>query len=80
MIPQGDSVRRTTMDTDASVGTTPIGVPTFDPEWRSAVSAILRLIRCFGATPAGTRQGPHVALTAAELLTIRLGAMGPFGE
>jgi hypothetical protein len=34
----------------------------------------------FWTTPAGTRQGPHVALTGVELLTIRLGAMGPFGE
>jgi quercetin dioxygenase-like cupin family protein len=34
----------------------------------------------FWTTPAGTAQGPHVALTDVELLTIRLGAMGPFGE
>jgi anti-sigma factor ChrR (cupin superfamily) len=34
----------------------------------------------FWSTPAGTRQGPHVALTAAELLTVRLGAIGSFGE
>jgi quercetin dioxygenase-like cupin family protein len=34
----------------------------------------------FWMTPAGTRQGPHVAITAAELLTVRLGPMGPFGE
>jgi anti-sigma factor ChrR (cupin superfamily) len=34
----------------------------------------------FWTTPAGTRQGPHVALTDVELLTIRLGAMGPFGK
>jgi anti-sigma factor ChrR (cupin superfamily) len=34
----------------------------------------------FWTTPAGTRQGPHVALTDVEILTIRLGAMGPFGE
>lgn len=34
----------------------------------------------FWTTPAGTRQGPHVAITEAELLTVRLGAMGPFGE
>jgi quercetin dioxygenase-like cupin family protein len=34
----------------------------------------------FWTTPAGTRQGPHVALTDVELLTVRLGAMGPFGE
>jgi hypothetical protein len=34
----------------------------------------------FWTTPAGVRQGPHVALTAAELLTIRLGPMGRFGE
>ena len=33
----------------------------------------------FWSTPAGTRQGPHVALTSAELLTVRLGAMGSFG-
>jgi quercetin dioxygenase-like cupin family protein len=34
----------------------------------------------FWTTPAGTRQGPHVALTDVELLTVRLGAMGLFGE
>jgi anti-sigma factor ChrR (cupin superfamily) len=32
----------------------------------------------FWTTPAGTRQGPHVAVTDAELLTIRLGPMGSF--
>jgi hypothetical protein len=34
----------------------------------------------FWTTPAGTRQGPHVAITEVELLTIRLGPMGRFGE
>jgi anti-sigma factor ChrR (cupin superfamily) len=34
----------------------------------------------FWTTPAKTRQGPHVAITEVELLTVRLGAMGPFGE
>jgi quercetin dioxygenase-like cupin family protein len=34
----------------------------------------------FWSTPAGTRQGPHVAVTDVELLTVRLGAMGPFGD
>jgi anti-sigma factor ChrR (cupin superfamily) len=34
----------------------------------------------FWTTPAGTRQGPHVAVTDVELFTVRLGAMGPFGE
>lgn len=34
----------------------------------------------FWTTLAGTRQGPHIALTDAELLTVRLGALGPFGE
>ena len=34
----------------------------------------------FWTTPAGTRQGPHVAITDVELLTIRLGPMGTFGE
>lgn len=34
----------------------------------------------FWITPAGTRQGPHVAETDVELLTIRLGPMGTFGE
>ncbi len=34
----------------------------------------------FWVTPAGTRQGPHVAVTDVELLTVRLGPMGPFGE
>ncbi len=33
---------------------------------------------CFWTTPAGTRQGPHVALTDVEIITIRLGAMGEF--
>jgi hypothetical protein len=35
---------------------------------------------CFWTTPAGTRQGPHVALTDVELLTVRLGAMGAFEQ
>ena len=34
----------------------------------------------FWITPSSTRQGPHVAITDVELLTIRLGAMGAFGE
>jgi anti-sigma factor ChrR (cupin superfamily) len=34
----------------------------------------------FWTTPAGTRQGPHIALTDVELLTVRLGAMGSFGD
>ncbi len=34
----------------------------------------------FWITPAGAAQGPHVAVTDAELLTVRLGAMGPFGD
>jgi len=34
----------------------------------------------FWLTPRGTRQGPHAAITDVELLTVRLGAMGPFGE
>jgi quercetin dioxygenase-like cupin family protein len=34
----------------------------------------------FWTTPAGTRQGPHIAISDVELLTVRLGAMGPFGE
>jgi anti-sigma factor ChrR (cupin superfamily) len=34
----------------------------------------------FWITPARTRQGPHLAITDVELLTVRLGAMGPFGE
>jgi hypothetical protein len=34
----------------------------------------------FWATPAGTRQGPHIAVSDVELFTIRLGAMGPFGD
>lgn len=32
----------------------------------------------FWITPAHTRQGPHVAITDAELLTLRLGPMGSF--
>jgi anti-sigma factor ChrR (cupin superfamily) len=34
----------------------------------------------FWITPAGTRQGPHVAVTDVELLTVRLGAMGSFDD
>jgi quercetin dioxygenase-like cupin family protein len=34
----------------------------------------------FWTTPAGIRQGPHLAITDVELLTVRLGAMGPFGD
>lgn len=34
----------------------------------------------FWTTPADTRQGPHVAITDVELLTVRLGAMGRFGD
>jgi hypothetical protein len=34
----------------------------------------------FWTMPAGTRQGPHVTVTEVELLTVRLGAMGPFGD
>lgn len=32
----------------------------------------------FWTTPAGTRQGPHIAITEVELLTVRLGPMGAF--
>lgn len=34
----------------------------------------------FWITPVGTRQGPHVAITDVLLLTVRLGALGSFGE
>jgi anti-sigma factor ChrR (cupin superfamily) len=34
----------------------------------------------FWITPRGSEQGPHVALSDTEILTVRLGAMGPFGE
>jgi hypothetical protein len=34
----------------------------------------------FWTTPNGTRQGPHVAITDVELLTVRLGPMGSFGN
>ncbi len=34
----------------------------------------------FWETPAKVRQGPHVAMTDVEILTIRLGAMGTFEE
>lgn len=34
----------------------------------------------FWITPAGIRQGPHVAVTDVELLTVRLGPIGTFGE
>ena len=33
---------------------------------------------CFWFTPAGMRQGPHIAVTDVELLTMRLGPMGNF--
>ncbi|VAW97409.1 hypothetical protein MNBD_GAMMA21-2508 [hydrothermal vent metagenome] len=32
----------------------------------------------FWTTPAHTRQGPHVAITETEIITIRLGALGEF--
>jgi quercetin dioxygenase-like cupin family protein len=39
-------------------------------------------VRChagtFWRTPAGVRQGPHVAITDVQILTIRLGVMGQF--
>jgi anti-sigma factor ChrR (cupin superfamily) len=34
----------------------------------------------FWTTPAGTSQGPHIAMTDVELLTVRLGPMGPFAD
>ncbi len=34
----------------------------------------------FWMTPANTRQGPHVAITDVEILTIRLGSLGAFEE
>lgn len=34
----------------------------------------------FWITPAGTRQGPHIAVTEVDLLTVRLGPMGPFSD
>ncbi|MBV9456480.1 MAG: hypothetical protein JO141_03030 [Bradyrhizobium sp.] len=37
-------------------------------------------VGAFWTTPAGTCQGPHVAITEVELLTVRLGTMGPFGD
>jgi quercetin dioxygenase-like cupin family protein len=33
---------------------------------------------CFWYTPANTRQGPHVADSDVEIITIRLGSMGEF--
>jgi anti-sigma factor ChrR (cupin superfamily) len=35
---------------------------------------------CFWFTPAGTRQGPHIASTDVEILTLRLGPMGKFDD
>lgn len=39
-------------------------------------------VRCeagdFWMTPKNTRQGPHIAITDVEIVTIRLGAMGEF--
>lgn len=32
----------------------------------------------FWHTPAGVKQGPHIALTDVELLTVRLGPLGTF--
>lgn len=32
----------------------------------------------FWSTPANVRQGPHVAVTDAQILTIRLGGLGSF--
>jgi quercetin dioxygenase-like cupin family protein len=34
----------------------------------------------FWYTPAGTRQGPHVAESDVEIITIRLGSMGEFED
>jgi quercetin dioxygenase-like cupin family protein len=34
----------------------------------------------FWITPAGIRQGPHVAITDVELVTVRLGPLGQFGD
>jgi len=34
----------------------------------------------FWTTPANTRQGPHVAITDVEILTVRLGALGAFEQ
>lgn len=34
----------------------------------------------FWVTPADIRQGPHIALTDTELLTVRLGALGDFEQ
>jgi quercetin dioxygenase-like cupin family protein len=34
----------------------------------------------FWFTPANTKNGPHKAVTEAEIITIRLGAMGNFEE
>jgi len=33
---------------------------------------------CFWVTPAGTRQGPHVAETDVEIMIVRLDPMGEF--
>jgi anti-sigma factor ChrR (cupin superfamily) len=37
-------------------------------------------VGAFWTTPAHVRQGPHVALTDTEILTIRLGPLGTFEE
>jgi len=53
-------------------------------EYVFVVSGILETSgrRCEGGTfwitPANVRQGPHVAVTDTEILTIRLGAIGSF--
>jgi len=35
---------------------------------------------CFWFTPAHTKQGPHVAETDVEIITVRLGPMGEFED
>lgn len=34
----------------------------------------------FWLTPANTKNGPHRAITSVEILTIRVGKMGVFGQ
>ncbi|MBY0405949.1 MAG: cupin domain-containing protein [Cyanobacteria bacterium] len=55
------------------------------PEYVYVISGILETggRRCeagtFWTTPAGIPQGPHIAITDVEILTIRMGPMGTFG-
>ena len=78
-VPEGSIHRaRLSQDTKIPAHTHPVN------EYVLVVSGIVETggRRCeagtFWITPANTRQGPHVAITDVEILTIRLGALGKF--